>query len=46
MIANIMRVVKSSPAVEHGFLAAGVTISVAAAVQSIAIVMSWILSIV
>jgi hypothetical protein len=33
---------KSTPAVESGFLAAGITVSIAVAVQSIIIVLSWL----
>jgi len=33
---------KSTPAVEAGFLAAGVTVSIAVALQSVLIVLSWI----
>jgi hypothetical protein len=41
MGASIMQFVKSNPAVEHGFLAAGVTITVVCVLQSIAIVLGW-----
>jgi Flp pilus assembly pilin Flp len=37
----ISHFVKSSPAVEHGFLAAGITITVVCVVQSIAIILGW-----
>ena len=33
---------KSTPAVESGFLAAGITVGIAVVVQSLVIVMSWI----
>ena len=33
---------KSTPAVEAGFLAAGITVSVAVAPQSLVILVSWI----
>ena len=35
-------ILKSSKAVEHGFLAAGVTITVVCVVQSIAIILGWL----
>jgi hypothetical protein len=42
MSESILRVVKNTPAVEAGFLAAGVTVSITAALQCVVIVMSWI----
>jgi hypothetical protein len=36
-----IRVMKTTIAVQHGFLAAGVVVTIAAALQSIAIVFSW-----
>ena len=38
----ISHVLKYSIAVENGFLAAGATITVVAALQSVAIVLSWL----
>ena len=37
----MLRFAKSSQAVENGFLAAGVTITVVCVVQSIAIILGW-----
>lgn len=37
----MLHFVKSSPAVEDGFLAAGVTITVVCILQSIAIILGW-----
>lgn len=42
MSTSILHAVKSSQAVEHGFLAAGVTIAAVCVVQSVAIVMGWL----
>ena len=39
--ATIMHFLKSSPAVENGFLAAGATITVVCVVQSVAIILGW-----
>jgi hypothetical protein len=41
-VSAILSVVKSTPAVESAFLAAGVTVCTVAALQSVAIVLSWI----
>ena len=40
-MSTILHFTKSSPAVEHGFLAAGVTITVVCVLQSIAIILGW-----
>jgi len=37
----MMRFMKSRPAVEEGFLAAGVTITVVCVLQSIVIILGW-----
>ena len=42
MSKNIDRLLKASVAVEHGFLAAGVTITLVTVVQSVGIVLSWV----
>jgi len=42
MSAAILRVAKSSTAVEHGFLAAGITIAAVCVVQSIVIMLGWL----
>jgi hypothetical protein len=39
---SILRIVKNTPAVEAGFLAAGLTVSVTAALQCVVVVLSWI----
>jgi hypothetical protein len=38
----ISHFVKCSPAVENGFLAAGVTVTVVAVLQSVAIILVWL----
>jgi hypothetical protein len=40
---SIIRFAKSTSAVESGFIAAGVTVSTIAAIQSLAVVMNWII---
>ena len=42
MSNGMTHVLKASIAVEKGFLAAGVTITLVTAAQSVAIVMSWL----
>jgi Flp pilus assembly pilin Flp len=37
-----LRFLKCSIAVEHGFLAAGLTVAISAALQSLAVVLHWI----
>jgi hypothetical protein len=44
MNSSILRLAKSTPAVQDGFFAAGLTIAGIAVVQSFAIVLSWIVS--
>ena len=41
-MSKVLRFAKSTPAVEEGFLAAGITAAALAAVQTIAIVVSWL----
>ena len=38
----MLRFAKATPAVEAGFLAAGITVSVAVALQSVVILLGWI----
>jgi hypothetical protein len=42
MTASIIRFVKSTSAVESGFVAAGVTIWVIAVVQSLVLLLTWV----
>jgi hypothetical protein len=44
MNSSIMRLAKSTPAVEEGILVAGVTITGVAILQSVVIVLSWLVS--
>ena len=44
MNSSILRLAKSTPAVQDGFFAASLTIAGIAVVQSFAIVLSWIVS--
>lgn len=44
MNSPILRLAKSTPAVEDGFLAAGITVTGVALLQSFIVVMTWIFS--
>jgi hypothetical protein len=42
MISSVLNFAKSTSAVESGFIAAGVTVSIGAAAQSLAAVLTWV----